>query len=515
MRYIIAYDLGTGGLKAGLYTENGNCAGFGFYPYKTYYPGPDRHEQCPADWWRAVCSSTKELLHKSSIEPSEIKAAAASGHSLVAVPIGSDGEALLDRVPIWSDRRAGAEAAEFFGRVAYDDWYRTTGNGDPPETYTLFKLMWLKKHCPEVFERTRAVLGSKDFINYMLTGGVSTDYSYASGSGAFELQNWKYSGFYLKAAGIPPGILPEPMDSHGFVGSVTAEAAKMCGLCEGTRVFCGGVDNSCMALGTTGLGKGKAYTSLGSSSWIAVTAEKPVIDTKKLPFVFAHVEKGFYTSAVSIFAAASTYRWARDTLLGEAAEEQYEKMDGLAAQSPAGANGVMFNPSMVGGSSQEPDPALQGAFFGLKLSNGLGDILRAILEGVALSLKCYCLDVLKDEIGPESPMILCGGGAKSDLWMQIFADIFNQRIVVTNVDQDAALLGAAAIAARGAGFWKDYSPLDGLFKVQKTFYPDENKSRLYSERAKWFAEWVEAIAGIHHRMERNGVDANESRILYS
>lgn len=501
MGYIISYDLGTGGLKAGLYKENGVCAGFTFYPYKTYYPGTDRHEQCPSDWWKAVCASTKELLQKSGVKPADIQAAAASGHSLVAVPVGPGGEILQERVPIWSDRRAKAEAAEFFGRVDYNAWYMTTGNGDPPETYTIFKLMWLKKHCPGVFSRTRAVLGSKDFINYMLTGGIATDYSYASGSGVFELKNWKYSEAYLKAAGIPSGILPEPMDSWGFVGTVTAEAAEMCGLCKGAGVFCGGVDNSCMALGTTGLGNGKAYTSLGSSSWISVTAEKPVLDTKKLPFVFSHVEKGYYTSAVSIFAAASTYRWARDTFMGEITEDQYAVMDALAAQSPAGANGVMFNPSMAGGSSQEPALALQGAFFGLRLSNSRADIFRAVLEGVALSLKCYCLDVLKDRIGAENPMIICGGGAKSDLWMQIFADIFNKRVVITNVEQDAALLGAAAIAARGAGFWRDYSPLDGLFKVQRTFEPDGNRSRLYTETAKWFAEWVEAIACIHHRME--------------
>ncbi len=497
MSYIVSYDLGTGGLKTGLYMEDGTMAGFEFSPYETYYPKPDWHEQYPMDWWRAVCASTRKLLKESGIDPSEVAAVASSGHSLVAVPIGKNGEILQESVPIWSDRRAREEASDFFSKVDYKTWYMTTGNGDPPETYCVFKLMWLKKYFPDIFARTEAVIGSKDFINYMLTGKLSTDYSYASGSGVFELQNWRYSETYMKVAGLPESILVEPTDSYGLVGSVTGGAAEMSGLCEGTKVFCGGVDNSCMALGTMGIGNGRSYTSLGSSSWIAVSSDKPVLDHEKLPFVFAHVEKGFYTTGVSIFAAANAYRWVRDNLCGGISGDMYAKMDQLAAKSPVGANGLMFNPSMAGGSSQEPSEALLGSFFGLKLSNDLGDILRSVLEGVALSLKCYCLPVLNKMTKPEDAMILCGGGARSDLWMQIFADVFNEKIIVTNVDQDAASLGAAAIAARGAGFWKDYSPLERLFKVQKTFYPDKTNSECYADISKWFGLWVGSIAKVH------------------
>jgi xylulokinase len=501
MSYIVSYDLGTGGLKTGLYREDGTTAGFEFSPYPTYYPKPDWHEQYPMDWWRAVCASTRKLLRESGIDPAEVAAVGSSGHSLVAVPIGKNGEILQERVPIWSDRRAGEEASEFFSRVDYKTWYMITGNGDPPETYYVFKLMWLKKHFPDIFAKTEAVIGSKDFINYMFTGKLSTDYSYASGSGVFELLNWRYSDNYMEAAGIHPSIFIEPTDSYGLVGTVTGCAAEMSGLCEGTKVFCGGVDNSCMALGTMGIGNGRAYTSLGSSSWIAVSSDKPVLDHEKLPFVFAHVEKGLYTTGVSIFAAANSYRWARDNLCGGLSGDLYAQMDQLAAKSPVGANGLMFNPSMAGGSSQEPSEALQGSFFGLKLSNDLGDILRSVLEGVALSLKCYCLPALDKMTKPEDAMILCGGGARSDLWMQIFADIFNKNIIVTNVDQDAASLGAAAIAARGAGFWKDYSPLDRLFKVQKTFYPDKTNSEQYAVISKWFELWVGSIAKVHDCMK--------------
>jgi xylulokinase len=502
MQYVISYDLGTGGLKAGLYRIDGTSMGFEFYPYQTFYPEPDWHEQHPLDWWQAVCESTKKLLQTGGIDPACVAAVAASGQSLVAAPIGRQGELLLESVPIWSDRRAKAEAAAIFSKLDYEQWYLTTGNGDPPETYSVFKLMWLKKHYPDIFAKTRVVLGSKDYINYRLTGRMATDYSYASGSGVFELENWRYSDALIESAGLSHSLFVEPMESHGLVGTVTPEAAGMTGLRTGTKVICGGVDNSCMALGTTGLGNGRVYTSLGSSAWIAVSAKKPILDAKKLSFIFAHIEKGYYTTGVSIFSAASAYRWARETFCADISDDAYARMDKLAALSPVGANGVMFNPSLAGGSSQEPSEALQGAFFGIQLSTQREDILRAILEGVALSLACFCLPVIEPMIGGNDTMIICGGGAKSDLWMQIFADIYDKKIAIVNVDQDAASLGAAAIAARGAGFWQDYSPLDDLFLVKKSFTPNEANRDRYSIIKKWFTQWIKAMAVLHDSMNK-------------
>lgn len=502
MKYVFSYDLGTGGLKAGLYQMDGTSVGFEFVAYQTYYPESDWHEQHPQDWWQAVCQATKTLLKESCINPSNVAAVAASGHSLVAAPINKNGDLLLESVPIWSDRRAKEEAAEFFKQVDYEKWYVTTGNGDPPETYSVFKLMWLKKHRPDIFARTSAALGSKDYINFMITGEIATDFSYASGSGVFDLLNWRYKDAYIEKAGLPKRLFIEPKESHAIVGSVTAQAAEACGLREGTKVLCGGVDNSCMALGTTGMGRGRVYTSLGSSAWIAVSAEKPILDVKNLPFVFAHVEKGYYTTGVSIFAAGNAYRWAKETLCADLSGDVYEKMNALAAESPAGANGLMFNPSLSGGSSQEPSESLEGAFFGLKLSNTRSDLLRAILEGVALSLGTCCLSVIDPMIESDEPMIICGGGAKSEFWMQIFADIYNRKVVIANVDQDAASLGAAAIALRGAGFWQDYSPLDALFQIQKTFLPIEANQKSYQLLAKRFTQWITALAELHDSFNR-------------
>ncbi len=207
----IARDLGTGGIKASLFSADGvSLCGF-FRQYGTYFPKDKHIEQRPSDWWNAVCHATRQLLEDSCTQPCEIACIALSGHSLVAVPLGAGGNVLAEQVPIWCDTRAGQEAAEFFDRISYEDWYSVTGNGDPPETYTPFKLMWMKRHQPEIYEKAHIVLRSKDFINYTLTGVLRTDPSYASGSGTFSLLKWQYEKRFMEAAG-ECGLLPGTRD---------------------------------------------------------------------------------------------------------------------------------------------------------------------------------------------------------------------------------------------------------------------------------------------------------------
>lgn len=482
MAHIIAYDLGTGGLKASLHSENGATLATSFHPYATFYPSNNRHEQRPSDWWDAVCASTVELLKATSIKPKDIRCLALSGHSQVAVPMDSDGKQLLDQVPIWSDSRAEKETEEFYEKISRKNWYDRTGGGDPPPIYTIMKLMWLRKNQPQIFAKTRTVLGSKDYINYRFTGEMAIDASYASGSGAFNLKNWDFDPELLAAAGIPRTMFPPMLPSHEIVGKVTREAAAATGLCEGTLVACGGVDNSCMALGARGIGEGRVYTSLGSSSWIAVTTQKPLVDFQMLPFTFAHIEKGYYTSATSIFAAGNAYQWVRDNLCADIVPEgnAYITMDALAAEVPAGSNGVIFNPSLSGGSAQEKSPNIRGAFMGLTMGNTRADLIRATMEGIAINLRLV-MDVLERLTPLDDTMLLCGGGSKSLLWRKMFASIYNKKILKTNIDQDAASLGAAAIAARGCGLWRDYSPIDALHVIRDIQEPDPAEIFIYDK----------------------------------
>jgi xylulokinase len=467
MTNIIAYDLGTGGLKAAVINEDGAFLGESFVPYETLYPRAKWCEQRPDDWWNAVCSATKELLEKTGLTGSDLAAVALSGHSLVAAPLDAEGVLLTRSVPIWCDMRADGVYGDFFARIPYSAWYTVTGNGDPPETYSVMKLMWLKRYMPEVYGKTSRILGSKDFINYLLTGNMGTDPSYASGFGVFNLKKWDYEDDFFNAAEINRGMFPEIIPSDAVTGTVRREAAAATGLREGLPVVCGGVDNMCMALGAAGTAEGKAYTSLGSSAWIAVNSAEPVLDTKTRPFVFAHAQKGLYTSAVSIFSAGNSYKWVRETLFPDLS---YGEMDSLAEQVPPGSTGLMFNPSLAGGSAQEPSPNMRGAFIGLSLGTTRAQLVRAAMEGVAMALKA-ALDILKRHSPVNGPMLICGGGSKSQVWRRIFADVYNMDIIKTNVDQGAAALGAAALAANGIGLWRGYGGIEALHRPESVEKP--------------------------------------------
>ncbi len=187
---IIAYDLGTGGNKASLYDSGGVCLASTFYAYDTFYPRSGMHEQRPADWWDSIVNSTRQLLNETGVDINEIECLAISGHSLGVVPIDKKGGLLRESVPIWSDSRAGAQAGSFFEKTDENDWYMTTGNGFPPKLYSVFKILWYQDNEPDIFNDIFKVIGTKDYINFKLTGQIKTDYSYASGCGVYDLKKW-------------------------------------------------------------------------------------------------------------------------------------------------------------------------------------------------------------------------------------------------------------------------------------------------------------------------------------
>lgn len=463
-KYVIAYDLGTGGLKASLHDASGTTLAFLVCEYPTLYYKEVFHEQRPEDWWQAICRSTRLLLDKvkeQNICKEQICALAISGHSLVGIPMDREGRPLVGQVPIWSDGRAKEQARRFFETHDYNAWYETTGNGDPPACYTLFKIMWMRENQPEIYEKTAYILGSKDYINFRLTGAAGTDYSYASGTGAFDLRRMCYVDAYIRDAGLRRELFLEPGQSHELLGRVTVQAAAEIGLCPGTLVARGGVDNACMALGSCGLGDDRVYMSLGSCAWISATTRQPVLDSALHPFVFAHVEKGWYCSAVSILSACTSLSWAKEMLCRDfsAQTDAYQRLDALAAEAPIGANGVLFNPSLAGGGTHRGSPELRGAFLGIRLGSRREDLLRAVLEGIALDLS-EIWESFSSHIHMPDALLITGGGGKSALWREIFAGIFGIKIKKGSIGQNAASFGAAAIALRCARLWEDYTPIN-------------------------------------------------------
>jgi xylulokinase len=504
--YILAYDLGTSGCKATIYDTEGICIKKYFESYETIYPLSKYHEQKPLDWWDAFIKSTKGILEGRADLKKGITAIAISGHSLGAVPISKKGELLLEITPIWSDTRADIQAGRFFKTISEDEWYQTTGNGFARECYPVFKILWYKDNYPEVFDKIDKIIGTKDFINFKLTGEIFTDYSYASGYGVYDLLNWKYSEKFIEASGLNSKIFPSILPSTGLVGTLNDSAATVLGLNKAVKVYCGGVDNSCMALGARNIAEGRLYTNIGSSGWIAVSSGKPIIDLATRPFVFTHVMPAMYTSSFGIFSAGNSLKWVKENICtGISGNSNAEKtdlfklMDDFAEKSPVGSKNLIFNPSLGGGSKAHPSPNIRGAYIGLDLSHDVNDLIRSSMEGIALDLKIM-LEKLEGLCALNDEVLVVGGGSKSRLWRQIFSDVYDKKIIKTDVGQEAAALGAAAVAAVGMGAWTDFSKIDEIHKVESICEPVKENVKEYHRLLKVFKAARDYISIIGDRI---------------
>ncbi len=483
---ILAFDLGTGGAKVCLYGNDGFLVSKDFSQYPTEYRGKEFHIQNPENWWNAVVSGTRKLIAEDDSIRNQIESISISGQSLTVIPMDKHGRIIFTDIPIWSDTRPAEQTRQFFNKVDKDTWYTCTGNGFTPECYSLFKIMWYRDNYPDKFKEIDFILGSKDYINFRLTGNIATDYSYASGSGAYNLNKRNYIDEYFSAAEIPAGLLPVPVRSDEYLGTLTENAASQLSISSRVKVYCGGVDNSCMALGAGNTAEGKVYLSLGSSAWIAVSSEKPLIDTDIRPFIFDHVVPGMYTSATSIFSAGSSLNWFKNTIAGRFADKAkaenrdvFELLIAEAEKSSIGSNGVIFNPTMAGSPEASAYSNIAGAFLNLNLNSSFNDLARAVLEGICFDLygmymKLNKLCALSDNI------VIVGGGSRSVFWTQLFSDIFKRKFTRISTDQDAAALGAAAIAAVGSGFWKDYSQIDVVIQELEIRKPVQRNSDSYS-----------------------------------
>ncbi|MEE8451036.1 MAG: FGGY-family carbohydrate kinase, partial [Thermoguttaceae bacterium] len=325
-----------------------------------------------------------------------------------------------------------------------------------------------------------------------LTGWICTDNSYASGSGVYDLTGWDYADELIGAAGLRREIFPEIVPSTHILGELTSEAAKTLGLPRSVKVAAGGVDNSCMALGARNIAESRIYASLGSSSWVAVSSDKPLLDDRAKPYVFTHVMPGMFTSAIGVFSTGSSFKWVRDNMCADlvaraenSGENVWQTMIDLAGNSPIGANRLLFNPSLAGGSSREPSPNIRGGFIGLDLGHTRADLIRAAMEGIALNLR-LAIDELRGLCHVCDEMVAVGGGSQSPVWQQIYADAMRITVVKTNVGQEAGSLGAAAVAAVGAGLWNDFRKIDQVHEVQNVATPIPENAAAYEKLLQVF-----------------------------
>jgi len=499
--YVLAHDLGTTGNKAALYDRDGCQVSTAFYGYTTEYANPGWAEQNPEDWWQAVCISTHKLLLQTMIQPNEVGCIVFSGQMMGCVAIDRSARALRKAI-IWADQRAIAQEHWLGQRIARETVYRITGHR-LSASYSLCKMLWLRDNQPDIYKAAYKFVHAKDAIVARLTGNFVTDLSDASGMNLYDLEQNEWSGVILDAAQIREDQLPSLRASTDVVGQVLPAIADEVGLNAGTPVVIGAGDGICAATGAGVVREGTAYNYIGSSSWIALATRTPVYDPSYRTFNWAHMVPGLFTPCGTMQTAGGAYQWTRDQLGApevQAAQvlgvSPYELLNNLAEKSPAGANGLIFLPYLLGERSPRWNPRARGAFIGLTIRHTRADMLRSVLEGITMNLRII-LETLSAQGARIEAMRVIGGGARGHFWNRLMADIYGLPIHRLAILEEATSMGAALAGGIAIGLYPNFSIIDDMNRIEEAIQPDPTLQAIYAKRFPIFEAAYQALLPVY------------------
>jgi xylulokinase len=469
--YFLGIDVGTGGSRALLIDESGAVVASAVHDHEPFQsPKAGWAEQDPRDWWKASESAIARLLRESAVASSEIACIGLTGQMHGAVLLDRNDQVLRSAL-IWCDQRTAEECRYLNASVGEQRLVELTAN--PALTnFTLTKLLWVRSHEPEVWRKFDGFLLPKDYVRLRLTGVRAIDVADASGTLLLDVAHRRWSYAMLEAVGLSPSCLPSLHESPDVVGSVTESAAQTTGLRPGTPVVAGAGDQ---AAGATGMGivhPGDVSATIGTSGVVFAASAAPFTDPKGRLHTFCHAIPGRWHVMGVTQAAGLSLRWFRDNfgLPNHSADsnrrDPYEVLADEAARVPAGAEGVLWAPYLMGERTPHLDPNARAALVGLAANHGRGHIIRAILEGVAFSLK-DTLTIFEELSIPVGAIRVGGGGARSSLWRQIQADVYGQAVETVAAEEGAAY-GAALLAGVGAGHWSSVDQAcDAVVRVAK------------------------------------------------
>ena len=454
MSYLLGIDVGTTGSKALLAGTDGAVKASATAEYPMFTPQPLWAEQNPADWWAATVTSIRRVLKEGGVGPGQVAGVGLTGQMHGLVLLGADGEVLRPCI-MWNDQRTAAECAAITKEVGPKKVLQLTGNPVLPG-FTAPKVAWVREHEPQVYERVAKVLLPKDYVRYRLTGGFFSEVSDASGTSMFDVGRRKWSEEMLMALDVPREWLPEVTESPVVSAHVSASAAAETGLLQGTPVVGGGGDQAAQAVGTGTIAEGVVSATLGTSGVVFAASEAYRMEPEGRLHAFCHAVPGTWHLMGVMLSAAGSFRWYRDAVgdleraqAAESGRDAYDLLTEAAAGVPPGCEGLLFLPYLSGERTPYPDPNARGVFFGLTLQHRKAHLTRAVLEGVTYGLR-DSLELMRTLGLSIEQVRASGGGARSPLWRQILADVFDTEIVTVNVTEGAAY-GAALLAGVGAG----------------------------------------------------------------
>jgi xylulokinase len=447
MSHVLGIDASTTAVKALLIDESGAVRGIGSSAYELSVPRPLWSEQDPRLWWDGTLAAIRAVLADTGVPGDDVVAVGLTGQMHGAVLLDRADEVIRPAI-LWNDQRTGAECDLIREAIGPERLVAITGN-DALTGFTAPKLVWVRDHEPEAWARVAHVLLPKDYVRLRLTGVHAMDKADGSGTMLFDLAGRTWSREVLDALGIDPAWMPPTFEGPEVTGTLTVEVAAATGLRAGTPVIAGGGDQAANAVGVGAVEPGVVALSLGTSGVVFATTDRPLFEARGRVHAFCHAVPGRWHMMAVMLSAAGSLRWFRDAL---APATDYDELVALAAEVPAGSEGLLFLPYLTGERSPHPDPLARGAFVGLTLAHDRRHLTRAVLEGVAFGLRDG-LDLMI-EAGMPAPSVIraSGGGTSSPLWRRILADVLGAEIATVDTAEGAAY-GAGLLAAVGAGWF--------------------------------------------------------------
>ena len=493
---LLGIDVGTSGTRAVLLDSDGRVLGSATAAHPAFTsPHPGWAEQHPDDWWAAVCSAILECLARGNTAASEISGVALTGQMHGLVLLDRDGRVLRPSI-IWCDQRTEVECSEITEKIGAARLIELTAN--PALTnFTLPKIWWVQKHEPEVWARAGAILLPKDYIRLRLSGSRATDVADASGTLLFDVANRQWSRAMMEASRLNPDLLPTVFESCEISGHVSDEGARATGLRAGIPIVTGAGDQAAGAVGAGIVRPGTVSATIGTSGVVFAATAGPVRDPAGRIHTFCHaVPQRWHVMGVTQSAGYSL-RWFRDQFGagGDPAGDAYERLMTEADAAPAGADGLLWAPYLMGERTPYLDPLARGALVGISATHTRAHVIRAILEGVAFSLR-DTLTIFAELKIPVESIRLSGGGARGSLWRQIQADIFGMPVGVLEVEEGPAY-GVALLAGVGVGAWPTVEKAcDATVRVSKRIEPSPENVALMNRQYVAYRKLYPALRDI-------------------
>jgi xylulokinase len=448
----LGLDVGTSGVKAILVSAGGTVVASATIPLALSTPRPGWAEQHPEDWWSATVQSIRDVLAQRP--DASVAAIGISGQMHSSVFLDRAGRVVRPAL-LWCDGRTTAECAEITARAGGEERLREWVRNPALEGFTLPKVLWLRNHEPDAYERVATVLLAKDFIRHRLTGTLASEPSDASGTLMFDPAGLRWSDEILRATGVSRALLPDVGGSADVLGRVTATAAHATGLRDGTPVVGGGADNACGAAGVGVITPGEAVASWGTSGTVLAPTAQPFVDPALRAHTFCHVVPGVWYVMGVVLSAGGAFGWYREQFAREldGVTGADGMLDAEAGSVPPGADGVTFLPYLQGERTPHRDASARGAFLGLSLAHSRAHLTRAVLEGIAFAIRDSLAILQELGLSPKH-LLLTGGGAKSPFVRRLQADVYGVPVSTVNREEGPAY-GAALLAAVGAGAFPD------------------------------------------------------------